>query len=202
MPTNSSFDFSATYVGVGMICPYIVNISLLLGSIISWGIMWPYIKTKQGDWYAADLPSSSLRGLQGYKVILFWYLLFSENASLSPIALCSIISKNTLVGVLYRLKELAPFFLFLLCVCALSSPVGHFFAWGKGKSKNQKCVTSFSWLAPWPWRWCTMWKERHQVCYMKSPIIVSTIVLLFVNELWSAYVLCFFGFLLSHLDMV
>ncbi|KAJ6750038.1 hypothetical protein OIU85_000646 [Salix viminalis] len=64
------FDFSATYVGVGMICPYIINISLLLGGILSWGLMWPLIDTKKGDWYSADLKPSSLHGLQGYKVFI------------------------------------------------------------------------------------------------------------------------------------
>ena len=64
------FDFSATYVGVGMICPHIVNISLLVGGILSWGVMWPLIETRKGDWYPADLPSSNIRGLQGYKVII------------------------------------------------------------------------------------------------------------------------------------
>lgn len=64
------FDFSATYVGVGMICPYIVNVSLLLGGILSWGLMWPLIETRKGDWYSADLSKSSIRGLQGYKVII------------------------------------------------------------------------------------------------------------------------------------
>ncbi|KAH6837650.1 YELLOW STRIPE like 7 [Perilla frutescens var. hirtella] len=64
------FDFSATYVGVGMICPYLINISLLLGAILSWGIMWPLIHNKKGDWYSAEYPSSSLHGLQGYKVFI------------------------------------------------------------------------------------------------------------------------------------
>ncbi|KAL8100542.1 putative metal-nicotianamine transporter YSL7 [Apium graveolens] len=64
------FDFSATYVGVGMICPYMINISLLLGGILSWGIMWPAIEAKKGDWYNADLPASSLHGIQGYRVFL------------------------------------------------------------------------------------------------------------------------------------
>ena len=63
------FDFSASYVGIGMICPYIVNVSLLIGSILSWGIMWPLIANRKGDWYRADLPSTSFRGLQGYRVI-------------------------------------------------------------------------------------------------------------------------------------
>lgn len=64
------FDFSATYVGVGMICPYIVNISLLLGGILSWGLMWPLIETRKGDWYGSDLPPTSMEGLQGYKVFI------------------------------------------------------------------------------------------------------------------------------------
>ncbi|KAK6154070.1 hypothetical protein DH2020_013709 [Rehmannia glutinosa] len=42
------FDFSATYVGVGMICPYLINISLLVGAILSWGVMWPLIQQKKG----------------------------------------------------------------------------------------------------------------------------------------------------------
>lgn len=64
------FDFSTTYVGVGMICPYMVNVSLLIGAIISWGIMWPAIASKKGIWYSADEPASSLHGIQGYRVFL------------------------------------------------------------------------------------------------------------------------------------
>ncbi|KAI3515641.1 hypothetical protein L1887_14542 [Cichorium endivia] len=64
------FDFSSTYVGVGMICPYMVNISLLIGAIMSWGIMWPLIEAKKGIWYSADLSPSSLHGIQGYRVFL------------------------------------------------------------------------------------------------------------------------------------
>jgi uncharacterized oligopeptide transporter (OPT) family protein len=62
------FDFSPTYVGVGMICPHIVNVSVLLGGILSWGIMWPLIRNKKGSWYSASLLESSLHGLQGYRV--------------------------------------------------------------------------------------------------------------------------------------
>ncbi|KAJ4759626.1 Yellow stripe-like transporter 12 [Rhynchospora pubera] len=64
------FDFSPTYVGVGMICPYIVNVSVLLGGIISYGLMWPLINNKKGEWYPANLSKSSLHGLQGYKVFI------------------------------------------------------------------------------------------------------------------------------------
>ncbi|CAN0916891.1 Probable metal-nicotianamine transporter YSL7 [Linum grandiflorum] len=64
------FDFSATYVGVGMICPYLVNVSLLLGAVLSWGVMWPLINNQRGNWYSAELPQSSLSGLQGYKIFI------------------------------------------------------------------------------------------------------------------------------------
>jgi uncharacterized oligopeptide transporter (OPT) family protein len=62
------FDFSMTYIGVGMICPHIVNCSVLLGAIISWGIMWPLISAQEGKWFPANLPSSDFGGLYGYKV--------------------------------------------------------------------------------------------------------------------------------------
>ena len=62
------FDFSMTYVGSGMICPHLVNLSTLLGAILSWGILWPLISKRKGDWYPADVPESSMSSLYGYKV--------------------------------------------------------------------------------------------------------------------------------------
>ncbi|XP_009758111.1 putative metal-nicotianamine transporter YSL7 [Nicotiana tabacum] len=64
------FDFSSTYVGVGMLCPYMVNVSLLIGAIVSWAIMWPMIEAKKGDWYSAQLTAASLHGIQGYRVFI------------------------------------------------------------------------------------------------------------------------------------
>ncbi|CAL4952627.1 unnamed protein product [Urochloa decumbens] len=61
------FDFSPSLVGVGMICPFMVNLSLLLGAVVSSGILWPILQAKQGTWYTDPSPSS-LRGLNGYKV--------------------------------------------------------------------------------------------------------------------------------------
>ncbi|KAK3143379.1 hypothetical protein QOZ80_4AG0299620 [Eleusine coracana subsp. coracana] len=72
------FDFSATYVGVGMICPYLVNLSVLLGGVISWGIMWPLIERKKGDWYSAELKPSSLRGIVGYRVFISIALILGD----------------------------------------------------------------------------------------------------------------------------
>ncbi|XP_066322156.1 probable metal-nicotianamine transporter YSL14 [Miscanthus floridulus] len=72
------FDFSPTYVGVGMICPYIVNVSVLLGGILSWGVMWPLIAKKKGSWYPADLEDSSLHGLQAYRVFVSIALILGD----------------------------------------------------------------------------------------------------------------------------
>lgn len=54
-----------------MICPYMVNISLLIGAVVLWGIMWPLIELKKGVWYSAELSESSLHGIQGYRVFIF-----------------------------------------------------------------------------------------------------------------------------------
>nr|XP_027116931.1 probable metal-nicotianamine transporter YSL6 isoform X1 [Coffea arabica] len=64
------FDFSPIYVGCGLICPHIVSCSFLLGAIISWGFLWPFISQRAGDWYPADLGTNDFRGLYGYKVFI------------------------------------------------------------------------------------------------------------------------------------
>ncbi|KAG2655479.1 hypothetical protein PVAP13_1KG020600 [Panicum virgatum] len=64
------FNFSATYVGVGMICPTVVSISMLAGSILSSGILLPYIESKKGVWYNSEYKESSMMGIYGYKVLI------------------------------------------------------------------------------------------------------------------------------------
>ena len=70
------FDFSTTYIGAGMICPHIVNVSVLLGGILSWGVLWPLIAKKRGSWFDAELPDTSLEGMQGYRVLCHLLLNF------------------------------------------------------------------------------------------------------------------------------
>lgn len=72
------FDFSPTYVGCGLICPHIVNCSVLLGAIISWGFLWPFISQHAGDWYPADLGSNDFKGLYGYKVFIAISLILGD----------------------------------------------------------------------------------------------------------------------------
>ncbi|EEE55617.1 hypothetical protein OsJ_03951 [Oryza sativa Japonica Group] len=61
-------SLNGTYVGIGMISPHLINVSMLFGSIISWGIMRPYIRSKRGIWYDADLQETNLKSFSGYKV--------------------------------------------------------------------------------------------------------------------------------------
>ncbi|XP_059662156.1 metal-nicotianamine transporter YSL3-like isoform X2 [Cornus florida] len=72
------FDFSMTYVGTGMICPHVVNLSLLLGAVLSWGMMWPLISNLKGDWFPANIPESSMKSLNGYKVFVSIALILGD----------------------------------------------------------------------------------------------------------------------------
>ncbi|KAI3768828.1 hypothetical protein L2E82_19663 [Cichorium intybus] len=72
------FDFSPTYIGCGLICPHIVNCSVLFGAIVSWGFLWPFISTRAGDWYPADLGSDDFKGLYGYKVFIAIALILGD----------------------------------------------------------------------------------------------------------------------------
>lgn len=67
-----------TYVGTGMICPHIVNLSLLFGAVVSWGIMWPLIGRNKGVWYPTGLPESSMKSLNGYKAFISIALILGD----------------------------------------------------------------------------------------------------------------------------
>lgn len=64
------FDFSMTFVGAGMICSHLVNLSLLLGSVLSFGVMWPLIGQLKGHWFSESLDEYDMKSLYGYKVSL------------------------------------------------------------------------------------------------------------------------------------
>ncbi|XP_057967343.1 probable metal-nicotianamine transporter YSL7 [Malania oleifera] len=94
------FDFSATYVGVGMICPYIINVSVMLGGILSWGLMWPLIEKRKGDWYPADVSPSSMHGIQGYKVFIAIAMILGDGLY----NFFKVLSR-TLSGLFYQLRN-------------------------------------------------------------------------------------------------
>ncbi|KAG5558898.1 hypothetical protein RHGRI_008746 [Rhododendron griersonianum] len=72
------FDFDMTYIGAGMICSHLVNLSLLLGAVLSWGMMWPLIDRQKGDWFPQTLPESSMKSLTGYKVFVSIALILGD----------------------------------------------------------------------------------------------------------------------------
>lgn len=65
------FDFNMTYVGAGMICPHLVNFSLLLGGVLSWALLWPLLNRHAGVWYPSESTGSDLQGLYGYQAGAF-----------------------------------------------------------------------------------------------------------------------------------
>ena len=77
------FDFSMTYVGAGMICSHLVNLSLLVGAVLSWGVMWPLISNKKGDWFPDNIKESSMKSLNGYKVCFIGFQTFLLHTMLS-----------------------------------------------------------------------------------------------------------------------
>nr|XP_043615419.1 metal-nicotianamine transporter YSL3 [Erigeron canadensis] len=72
------FDFSMTYIGAGMICSHLVNLSLLAGAVLSYGVMWPLIGDLKGNWFPSSLPESSMKSLNGYKVFISIALILGD----------------------------------------------------------------------------------------------------------------------------
>ncbi|TVU33654.1 hypothetical protein EJB05_25484, partial [Eragrostis curvula] len=64
------FDFSMTNVGIGMICPPMITVSIVIGAVLSWGVIVPYLCSKEGIWYGSELNHNSFSGIAGYKVFI------------------------------------------------------------------------------------------------------------------------------------
>ncbi|KMT15935.1 hypothetical protein BVRB_3g051190 isoform A [Beta vulgaris subsp. vulgaris] len=73
-----AWENSMTYIGAGMICSHLVNLSLLFGAILSWGVMWPLIGNLKGKWFPSSLPESSMKSLNGYKVFISIALILGD----------------------------------------------------------------------------------------------------------------------------
>ncbi|OMP02841.1 Oligopeptide transporter OPT superfamily [Corchorus olitorius] len=89
-----------TYVGAGMICSHAVNLSLLFGAVLSYGIMWPLINRLKGDWFSEDLQESSMKSLYGYKVFVSVALILGDGLYNFIKILCF-----TLINIHGRLKN-------------------------------------------------------------------------------------------------
>ena len=89
-----------TYVGAGMICSHLVNLSLLLGAVLSFGVMFPLIDRLKGDWFPEHLEESNMKGLYGYKVFLSIALILGDG-----IYNFTKILVSTVLSVLERMKS-------------------------------------------------------------------------------------------------
>ncbi|KAJ0966809.1 hypothetical protein J5N97_023726 [Dioscorea zingiberensis] len=65
-------------IAFGLICPHVLVFSFFIGSIISWGIFWPFIKSKEGVWYPKQTSTETVHGSYGYKVSLTSALFLGE----------------------------------------------------------------------------------------------------------------------------
>uniref|UniRef100_A0A2P2PMY8 Oligopeptide transporter n=1 Tax=Rhizophora mucronata TaxID=61149 RepID=A0A2P2PMY8_RHIMU len=61
-----------------MIVSHLVNISLLLGAVLSYGVMWPLIGHLKGEWFPNNVEESSMRSLYGYKVFISVALILGD----------------------------------------------------------------------------------------------------------------------------
>ncbi|KAF2615880.1 hypothetical protein F2Q70_00013003 [Brassica cretica] len=67
-----------TFVGAGMICSHMVNLSLLLGAILSYGLMWPLLDKLKGSWFPDNLDEHNMKSIYGYKVFLSVALILGD----------------------------------------------------------------------------------------------------------------------------
>ncbi|KAF5478870.1 hypothetical protein F2P56_005397 [Juglans regia] len=85
VPLNSKFasfyfEFFSIHVGAGMLCPYSTSFSLLVGSILSWGILFPFLRSKRGIWYDAVMDTSyDYRGFGGYRFTLGMAIILGDS---------------------------------------------------------------------------------------------------------------------------
>ncbi|KAK7356808.1 hypothetical protein VNO80_16086 [Phaseolus coccineus] len=87
------FDFSMTFVGAGMICSHLVNVSLLLGAVLSYGLMYPLVDKRRGEWFPDNLEESNMKGLYGYKVFLSIALILGDGIyNFTKILICTVLS--------------------------------------------------------------------------------------------------------------
>ncbi|KAL7165659.1 hypothetical protein ACSBR2_041355 [Camellia fascicularis] len=65
--SHSSLLLDCEHGRIRTICPHIVNLSTLLGAVLSWGVMWPLLANFKGLWFPSTIPESSMKSLNGYK---------------------------------------------------------------------------------------------------------------------------------------
>lgn len=51
---------------------------MVVGAVVSWGVLWPVLDAKQGDWFPSGLPDWDARGLFGYQLVLAMGLILAD----------------------------------------------------------------------------------------------------------------------------
>jgi hypothetical protein len=87
-------------VGAGMICSHLVNLSLLLGAVLSYRVMYPLVDRRKGNWFPENLEETNMKGLYGYKVFLSIALILGDGVYTFTKILVS-----TVLGVHERIKS-------------------------------------------------------------------------------------------------
>lgn len=49
----SAVCLQLSLVGLGVIAPVSVAWSLVVGAVLSWGVLWPVLSSKEGSWFPA-----------------------------------------------------------------------------------------------------------------------------------------------------
>lgn len=73
-----NFDFQLPLVGLGILAPISVTWSVLIGGLVSWGLLWPVLSSKEGKWFPRELQPWDIRGVFGYRLTVAMALLLSD----------------------------------------------------------------------------------------------------------------------------
>lgn len=52
--------------GLGIIAPLSVAWSLVVGAVLSWGLLWPVLSTKEGSWFPSGEHHTHNHGFSGF----------------------------------------------------------------------------------------------------------------------------------------
>ena len=123
-----NFDFQLTYIGVGMICPHVVNLSMLAGAVLTWGFAWPMIDKRAGDWFPAGLKEKDFRGLYGYQVFLaiavfvsFWTAISCSICQAMTRFTATAVASSSMASSARKLSKLLPIWGLLISASSIVS---------------------------------------------------------------------------------
>jgi hypothetical protein len=97
-----NFDFQLSLLGLGIIAPLSVAWSLVVGAVVSWGLLWPVLSTREGAWFPSGEARRAVCGMLGVhgNPAVYVVALYKEPVQHSPMsALPSAPVPHLLLGV-------------------------------------------------------------------------------------------------------